>query len=116
MACNCKFKHTTTALSTAGLLTFTDPTNIGNFERFCFILTINPDDVITTAPVAYTATINGTAVPLVDIWGYPITSDRLLTRCLYKGRYVAGTSPHITIKNALSNEAESALASEKTGA
>ncbi len=115
MACNCKYRHTTTALSTDGLLTFSDPNNVGNLERFNFILTINPDDVITTAPVAYTATINGSAVPIVDIWGLPITTDRLLTRCLYKGRYVGGTSPHITLKNALSNEAESIMKTEANG-
>lgn len=116
MACNCKFKHTTTALSTAGLLTVTDPNNIGNFERFCLILTINPDDVITGAPVAYTITINGTAVPIVDVWGYPITTDRLCTRTLYKGRYVEGDTPHITLRNVLSNEANAAIKAENAGA
>ena len=113
MACRCKFLHTTTALSTAGLLTVSDDSNIGNFERFCLILTINPDDVITTAPVAYTVTINGSAVPIWDIWGYPITTDRLMTRCPYKGRYVGGTTPHITLRNVLSTEAQAAIKAEK---
>ena len=115
MACNCKFKHTTTALSTAGLLTVTDPNNVGSLERFCLILTINPDDVITGTPAPYTITINGNNVPIVDIWGLPITTDRLCTRTLYKGRYVAGTDAHLTLKNVLSSEAEVAIASENAG-
>lgn len=105
MACNCPYVHTTTALSTAGLLTATNATNVGNFECFKLILTINPDSVITTAPVDYTITINGTAVPIWDKWGYPITTDRLRTRTCYKGRYVESATPHLTLMNALSNEA-----------
>lgn len=103
--CNCPYKHTTTALSAAGLLTVTNATNVGNFECFRLILTICPDSVITTAPVDYTITINGTAVPIWDKWGYPITTDRLLTRTCYKGRYVESETPHLTLMNALSNEA-----------
>jgi hypothetical protein len=101
MNCNCcNNLHKTTALSTAGLLTVTNPNNVGNYDRFCLVLTICPDSVITSTPVAYTVTINGTAVPVVDRWGYPITSDRLRTRTLYKGRYVTvdGVS-HVTLIN-----------------
>lgn len=101
----CPYIHTTTALSTAGLLTVTNATNVGNFECFRLILTINPDSVITTAPAEYTITINGTAVPILDKWGYPITTDRLSTRTCYKGRYVESETPHLTLMNALSNEA-----------
>jgi hypothetical protein len=108
MACNCNncpYKHVSTALSTAGLLTVTNATNVGNFDKFCLILTINPDSVITTAPVDYTITINGTAVPILDRWGYPLTTDRLRTRKCYVGRYVESATPHVTLMNALSNEA-----------
>lgn len=100
MTCNCcEHLHKTTALSAAGLLTVTNPTNIGNFDRFCLILTICPDSVITGVPVEYTVTINGTAVPIIDKWGYPITSDRLRTRTLYKGRYIVGDTNHVTLIN-----------------
>ena len=109
----CKYKHTSTALSTAGLLTVSNNTNIGDLEKFCLILTINPNDVITTAPAPYTISINGNDVPIVDIWGLPITTDVLQTRCLYKGRYVGGTSPHLTLRNALSNEATAAIKAEQ---
>ena len=105
MACNCPFKHTTTALSTAGLLTVTNDTNVGNFECFKLVLTINPDSVITTAPVAYTITINGSVVPIWDRWGYAITTDRLCTRKCYIGRFIESATPHLTLMNALSNEA-----------
>lgn len=110
--CNCPYKHTTTALSTAGLLTVTNDSNIGNFERFRLILTICPNEVITTAPVAYTITINGTAVPIVDKWGYPITTDRLSTRTCYKGRYIESATPHLTLMNVLSNDAETLAKAE----
>lgn len=112
MNCNCCANlHKTTALSAAGLLTVTNPTNIGNFDKFCLVLTICPDSVITGVPVAYTVTINGTAVPIIDKWGYPITSDRLRTRTLYKGRYitVAGES-HVTLLNVCDDEATIASA------
>lgn len=101
MNCNCCANlHKTTGLTAAGLLTVTNPNNVGNFDKFCLVLTICPDSVITGVPVAYTVTINGTAVPIIDKWGYPITSDRLSTRTLYKGRYVTvGTTSHVTLLN-----------------
>lgn len=112
MNCNCCANlHKTTALSTAGLLTVTNPNNVGNFDKFCLVLTICPDSVITGVPVAYTVTINGTAVPVVDKWGYPITSDRLRTRTLYKGRYiVASDGAHVTLLNVCDDEAAIASA------
>ena len=103
--CNCPYKHLTTALSTAGLLTVTNADNVGNFDKFCLVMTINPDSVITTAPVDYTITINGTAVPILDRWGYPITSDRLCTRKCYVGRYIESATPHLTLMNVCSNQA-----------
>lgn len=100
MTCNCPYKHTSTALSTAGLLTVTNPNNVGNFDKFCLVLTINPDSVITGAAVPYTITINGTAVPILDRWGYAITTDRLCTRKGYIGRYIESETPHLTLLNA----------------
>ena len=100
MNCNCcQYLHKTTALSTAGLLTVTNPNNVGNFETFCIILTICPDSVITGVPVAYTVTVNGTAVPIWDMWGLPVMTDRLRTRKVYKGRYITTGTPHITLTN-----------------
>lgn len=112
MNCNCCSNlHKTTALSTAGLLTVTNPNNVGNFDRFCLLITICPDSVITTTPVAYTVTINGTAVPIIDKWGYPITTDRLKTRTIYKGRFVTvGADSHVTLLNVCDNEAAIASA------
>lgn len=108
MACNCNncpFRHVSTALSTAGLLTVTNDSNVGNFDKFCLVLTINPNSIITAAPVSYTVTINGSNVPILDRWGYPITTDRLRTRKCYVGRYVESDTPHVTLINACSNEA-----------
>ena len=108
MTCNCcQYLHKTTALSTAGLLTVTNPTNVGNFDPFCLLLTINPNSVITTSPVAYTVTVNGTAIPIVDIWGYPVMTDRLRTRKVYKGRYIVNsTEAHITLVNVPCGESD----------
>jgi len=113
--CNCPYFHTTTALSAAGLLTVTNSTNVGNFDRFCLVLTINPDSVITGAPAEYTVTINGAAVPILDRWGYPITTDRLCTRKRYVGRYIESDTPHITLMNVLSSEAAAAVAASTGG-
>lgn len=101
MTCNCcQYLHKTTALTAAGILSVTNSNNIGNFDQFCLLLTINPGSIITTAPVAYTVTVNDVNVPLVDIWGYPVMSDRLRTRKVYKGRYIiANGEPHITLTN-----------------
>lgn len=101
MTCNCCANlHKTTALTAAGLLSVTNSNNIGNFDPFCLLLTINPDSIITTAPVAYNVTVNDVNVPLVDMWGYPIMTDRLRTRKIYHGRYIiADGTPHITLTN-----------------
>ena len=120
MACDCNscpFLHKTTALTAAGLLTVTNATNVGNFDKFCLVLTINPNSVVTTAPVAYTVTINGAAVPIVDIWGYPITTDRLCTRKRYSGRYIeTAAGNHVTLTNVPCSIADIANAARTTTA
>lgn len=116
MNCNCcNNLHKTTALSAAGLMTVTNPNNVGNFDKFCLVLTICPNTVVTGTPVPYTVTVNGTNIPVVDRWGYPIQTDRLRTRTLYKGRYitVAGNS-HITLLNVCDDEAAIASAIAST--
>ena len=106
MTCNCCANlHKTTSLTAAGLLTVTNATNVGNFDPFCLILTINPDSVVTTAPVDYTVTVNGTAVPIWDMWGLPVMTDRLRTRKVYKGRYITTGTPHVTLVNVPCDEA-----------
>lgn len=101
MACNCGNFHRATNLTTAGLLTVTNPNNVATFDEFNLVLCLNPNNIITGAPVAYTVTVNGTAIPILDIWGYPIRTDRLLPRKVYRGRYIAGTgiTTHITLTN-----------------
>lgn len=105
--CNCPYVHKTSSLSAAGLLIVTNSTNVGNFDPFCLIMTIDPDGVITGAPQPVTISINGNDVPVLDIWGYPITTDVLGTcRTKYKGRYIESATPHITLTNVLSNDAK----------
>ena len=102
MNCNCcPYMHKTTAISATGTLTVTNDVNIGNFDRFCLCITINPSNIITTAPVALSVQLNGTEVPLIDEWGYPVTSDNVITRKRYVGRYITtGGSSHVTLLNA----------------
>ena len=124
MNCNCGILHRATNLTTAGVLTVTNPNNIANFDDFNLLLCLNPNNIITGAPVAYTVTINGTAVPILDKWGYPIQTDRLCPRKIYQGKYITGTdvTPHVslmnvccTIKDALSASATTATTDETTG-
>lgn len=101
MTCNCGNFHRATNLTTAGLLTVTNPNNVATFDEFNLVLCLNPNNIITGAPVAYTVTVNGTAIPILDVWGYPIRTDRLNPRKVYRGRYIAGTgiTTHITLTN-----------------
>ena len=114
--CNCPFVHRTSAISAAGLLTVTNATNVGNFDPFCLIVTIDPDAVITGAPVATTVTINGAAVPIVDKWGYPVTTDILgVCRTKYKGRYIENDTPHVTLTDVNGNRTVTTAATTDGG-
>lgn len=101
MNCNCDKIHRATNLTTAGLLTVTNPNNVAIFDEFDLVLCLNPDNIITGEPVAYTITVNGEAIPILDIWGYPIRTDKLCPRKRYRGRYISGTgvTTHITLVN-----------------
>ena len=89
MACNCNPNfHRATALDAKGLLTVTNSTNIANLSPFNLVLCVNPDSVITAAPVNYTLTINGTTADLKNRYGLPISTDHLSTRRVYHGRYI----------------------------
>ena len=112
MACNCGTLHRGISLTDAGVLTVTNPNNIANFDEFNLVVCLNPNNFITGAPVPYTVTINGEDIPLRDVWGYPIRTDRLASRKLYRGRYVSGTgiTTHITLINLCCTAAD-ALAS-----
>ena len=99
MNCNCGNFHRGTNLTAAGLLTVTNATNVANFDDFGLVLCLNPNNIITGAPVEYTVTINGTAVPILDVWGFPIRTDRLCPRKMYRGKYIVNDTPHVTLTN-----------------
>lgn len=89
MNCNCNPNfHRATALDATGLLTVTNSTNIANLSPFELVLCVNPDSVITGAPVDYTLTINGTTAELKNRFGESISTDHLCPRKRYKGRYM----------------------------
>ena len=100
MNCNCNL-HRATNLTTAGVLTVTNSNNIANLMPFDLVLCLNPNNVITGAPVNYTITVNGVAVPLLNRVALPISTDHLQSRKRYKGYYIVpetGT-PYVILLN-----------------
>lgn len=100
MNCNCNPNfHRATALDATGLLTVTKSTNIANLSPFELVLCVNPDTVITGAPVNYTITINGATAELKNRVGLPISTDHLQTRKRYKGYYIvpATGTPYVIL-------------------
>lgn len=59
---------------------------------FDLVLCLNPNNIITGAPVNYTITVNGVAVPLLNRVALPISTDHLTSRKRYKGYYIIPTS------------------------
>lgn len=108
MNCMCNPNvHKATALTTAGVLTVTNPNNIANLDPFILILCVNPNNVITTAPVNYTLTINGATIALKNRLGLPISTDRLKPRRPYHGYYVvpADGGPYVILVDTPCNPA-----------
>ena len=100
MTCNCNL-HRATSLTTGGLLTVTNSSNIANLMPFDLVLCLNPSAVILGAPVDYTLTVNGTTAELKNRLGLPISTDHLQSRKRYKGYYVVpetGT-PYVILVN-----------------
>lgn len=92
--------HLATALTAEGLLTVTEPNNIASGDRFVLALGLNPNTIITGAPVNYTVTINGTAVQIKNRFAARVSSDKLVPRVPYRGYYfvpVDGEDPYIVI-------------------
>ena len=89
------------ALCTAGVLTVTNSNNIANLMPFNLVLCLNPNNVITGAPVNYTITVNGVAVPLLNRVALPISTDHLMPRKRYAGYYIIPTSgdPYVILVN-----------------
>ena len=100
MTCNCNL-HRATNLTTAGVLTVTNSNNIANLMPFDLVLCLNPNNVITGAPVNYTITVNGVAVPLLNRVALPISTDHLMPRKRYIGYYIIPTSgdPYVILVN-----------------
>lgn len=105
------FEHLATALSSAGVLTVTNNTNIGNFEPFYLRLKENLTTVVTGEPVLYQASINGSNVYLKSVWGTYIPTNRLRARVLYVGRYIvpATGDPYIVLTNVPVKSTDSSL-------
>ena len=100
MTCNCNL-HRATSLTTGGLLTVTNSSNIANLMPFDLVLCLNPSAVILGAPVDYTLTVNGATAELKNRLGLPISTDHLQSRKRYRGYYVVpetGT-PYVILLN-----------------
>lgn len=119
MACTCfcntnPYFHKTTALQyvedeTAPYvnMSITNDTNISSLDYFELVLTINPNTVVTGAPVPFKITVNGTAVNVLNRYSLPINSDRLNVRKRYYGAYVvpAAGDPYVILWNTPTNPA-----------
>ena len=100
MSCNCNpYFHKVTNLTSVGegeqtgvSMTITNDTNISNLDYFELVLCVNPNSVVTGAPVPYDITVNGESVNLVNKYSLPIYTNRLSTRKKYYGSYVVPAS------------------------
>lgn len=118
MTCMCNPNvHRATALTTAGVLTVTNSTNVANLDPFVLILCVNPNNIITGAPVDYTLNVNGVDIALKNRLGLPISTDRLSMRRAYHGYYVvpATGGPYVILLDTPCNVAY-ALSSASTAA
>ena len=123
MTCNCNL-HRATSMTTGGLLTVTNSSNIANLMPFDLVLCLNPSAVILGAPVNFTLTINGATADLKNRLGLPISTDHLQSRKRYTGYYVVpetGT-PYVILLNtpcsleyALSSASVALTTDETTG-
>lgn len=98
------FEHKVTGLTvtdTAVNMTITNNTNVSDLDCFELILCVNPNNSVTGAPLPYTITVNGGAVPLYNKYSLPIFTNRLRSRKRYYGAYVAtdGATPYVILFN-----------------
>lgn len=93
--CQCGCIRFATSVTSAGLITL-DNGNLGGFQSFNFLICswCGPQPT-----VAMTMTVNGNNVPLWDKYGRPVYSNQLMSRKVYKARYVAEGTPHVTVCN-----------------
>lgn len=100
MTCMCgPYVHKATALSETGLLTVTNASNVSNLDPFVLILCVNPNNIITGTPLNLTMTLNGGTVNVLNRYGLPVTTDRLMPRRRYLGRYIVPTigTPYVIL-------------------
>lgn len=98
------FEHKVTDLTvtdTAVNMTITNNTNVSDLDCFELILCVNPNNSVTGAPLPYTITINGAAVPLYNRYALQVYTNRLRSRKRYYGAYVAtdGATPYVILFN-----------------
>ena len=120
MACNCNYtnpyfhKSSSLQLIPAGedtsayvSMSVTNSTNIDSLDYFELVLTINPNTVVTGAPVPFKINVNGTDVSLLNRYSLPINTNRLNVRKRYYGAYVVPTTgdPYVILWNTPTNPA-----------
>ena len=104
MVCNCSNFHRVTGLAAGDdqvTMTISNGTNISSLDPFELILCLNPNTVVTGAPVPYKITVNGAEADLVNKYSLPIYTDRLRMRKRYYGSYVAPAegTPYVILWN-----------------
>ena len=91
MVCNNHRVVTVTNTGTTIELSLTESTNIGDMERFNVICRKPVSALVTTAPLPVTAVINGTAIPVRNVYGQPLLSN-VVPWGLTRGKYIIDNS------------------------
>lgn len=104
MVCNCFNFHRVTGLAAGEgqvTMTISNGTNISSLDPFELVLCLNPNTVVTGAPVPYKITVNGSEADLLNKYSLPIYTDRLRMRKRYYGSYVAPAegTPYVILWN-----------------
>ena len=97
----CKYLHvvnsidTTTTANTV-ILNFSVAATAVNQDRFCMKIPCCMSIPTSASTYAVQVTVNGSAIPLWDKYGNPLTASELSSKRIYKG-YYGSTTPHVII-------------------
>lgn len=90
--CQCTNIHKVTSLEATAddvVMSITNSTNLSSLDFFDLVLCVNPNTVVTGAPLPYKILVNGEEVGLYNKYSLPIYTNRLHTRKRYHGAYVS---------------------------
>lgn len=97
--CKCYFHkvNSTSAGETNIVLSFTNAVTANNKDPFNFIICTSLPSTATPVPVVIT--VNGTNVPLLNMFGNPVYSNEIRKRKAYYGYFGSQATPHVIALN-----------------